>query len=913
MRGHMLPEVTMARRLTALALAAALAACQEEAKPRGVPVEATVGTNPGLGANVEVIYDGLGAPHVYAASDEDGAYALGYVHARDRLFQMDFYRRAGLGRLSELFGSSTLEQDVFLRTVFTGIRKDALGNWEVGRVEDFIAERLATTSPLLAGVLQRYADGVNRYLGDLATGANGARLPVEYILVLGGPPGIADLAPWRVQDSIALGRLFVWQLSFDRDWEFGLAADAFGCVPPQQSYDCAVLADLTRSAPAVGSFVLPPQAPPAVKPLPAGTAASLRGAAARAASLSWLFGPEKAASNNWVVGGGRSATGRPLLANDPHLGYENPSIFYLTHLITPNRDVAGVSFPGVPGVVIGHNGKLAWGATVVGYDVTDAFVETLDGAGGVWHQGAFQPMQVMPEAFGVRGGMPGCPAPCTMTIPIPVVPWHGPILPGSIQGSTALSVQWTGQNPTQEVFAFWQLNSATTVDDAFLALNWFEVGAQNFVLADTAGNIGYSPHAWVPTRPAGCIPWAPMPGDGSCDWTGRIADAGLPDGLPQAKNPAAGWLATANNDITGSTVDNDPLTPQYLYYTNDLGYRHARIAQRLTEKPAGYTLDDMTAIQADVHSLFAEALVPALLAWWSSFDCVFTDVIGSGECAAALSDLGLTPAADLLAAWGAGGPWRFQTPTGLATSNPAGAPAADASERQAAAASMLFHALVPRLARLILDDDLARYGYSVSSWLDSQVVAKYLVALGGYARGSPPAIPLLTELMGASLCVGPPGNETCADMAVLALQEAVAFLSAQPEFGPSALPQDWLWGRLHRALFRSNLSPTTTLLDYGPFANDGGLHTVDVANFSWSNDGPGGFTQGSGANVRFAAELGSSSIRWRAVIPGGQSGFAGDPNYMDQIPAYLANQPGDQPYARSEVEAAASRSVRFTP
>ncbi len=453
------------------------------------------------------------------------------------------------------------------------------------------------------------------------------------------------------------------------------------------------------------------------------------------------------------------------------------------------------------------------------------------------------------------------------------------------------------------------------VDEAFQALAWFDVGAQNFVLADGAGNIGYDPHAWVPLRPAGCLPWAPMRGDGSCDWTGRVADTDL----PQARNPAAGWVATANNDITGSTADNDPLTSpppyppdQYLYYTNDLGYRHARIAQRLTERPGGYTLDDMTAIQADVHSLFAEALVPALLAWWSSSNCVFTDVDGSGDCSLALADRGLTAAAALLADWAAAGPRQFQTPTGLATSNPAGPASADGSERQAAAASMLFHALVPRLARLILDDDLVRHGYSVSSWLDSQLVAKYLVALGGYARNSPPAVPLLTETLFPSLCPGPL-TDTCADAAVLALQEAVAFLSAQPEFGPSALPQDWLWGRLHRAFFRSNLSPTTTLLDYGPFANDGGLHTVDVANFSWSNDGPGGFTQGSGANVRFAAEVGSSSIRWRAVIPGGQSGFAGDPNYMDQIPAYLANQPRDQPYARSEVEAAASRSLRFTP
>ncbi len=900
----------MPRRVAALALAAALAACQEKATPAGIPVEAVVKANPGTSADVEVLYDGLGMPHIYAQSDEDGAFALGYVHARDRLFQMDLYRRTGRGKLSELLGSAALSEDVFLRTVFTGIRPDGTGGYQVGRVEDFIAGDLQTMSPQVSAVAQRYADGVNQFLQDLAAGRNGARLPIEYILVTGGVP---DIAPWTVQDSVALGRLFSFQLSFDNDVGTGLAAQAFHCTSPQPTLDCAVLADLTRSAPALASFVLPPQAPPAPKPLPAGAAASLRGAAAGAASLAWLFGPEKAASNNWVVGGSRTATGGPLLANDPHLGYENPSIFYLAQISTDTRNVAGVTFPGAPIVEIGHNGKLAWGVTTVGYDVTDYFVEQLDSTGTqVMHGGSLHPMQVLNEQFGVAGGMPGCPAPCTQTVPSPVVPWHGPIVPGSIQGNTAVSVQWTGQNPTQEVLAYWQLNQSSTVDQAFQALAWFDVGAQNFVLADTAGNIGYDPHAWVPIRPAGCIPWAPMPGDGSCDWTGRIADADL----PQSKNPAAGWVATANNDITGSTADNDPLTPQYLYYTNDLGYRHGRIAQRLTEKAGGYTLDDMTSIQADVRSLFAEALVPALLAWWSGTDCVTTGAAGS--CADALASRTLGPARDLLAAWAAAGPQQYRTPTGLATANPAGAASADAQERAAAAASMVFHALVPRLARRVLDDDLARYGYSVDSWLDSQLVAKYLVALGGYARGTPPAVPLATEAIGQSLCrvfepgSGTFGNQTCADQAVLALEDAVDFLSTQPEFGPSTNPQDWLWGRLHRVYFRSQLSPSTTLLDYGPFANDGGLHTVDVGNFSWSDDGPAGFIQGSGPNVRFSAQVGASGISWRAVIPGGESGFPGDPNYMDQIPAYLANQPGNQPYARSEVEAVATRRLVFT-
>ena len=709
---------------------------------------------------------------------------------------------------------------------------------------------------------------------------------------------------------------------------YGLAAQAFGCTSPAPTLDCFVLADLTRSAPAVGSFVLPPAAP--ALQLRPGVAAGLRGALEASAGLAWLFGPERAASNNWVVSGSRTGSGNPLLANDPHLGFENPSIFYLAHLVTPTRDVAGASFPGAPIVEIGHNGKLAWGVTTVGYDVTDTFVEVLNPQGQVLHQApgepapSFKDVVTVVEQIGVRqldGSVVNVP------FPLRVVPWHGPVLPGSRTSDGVntfeLSVKWTGQSPTQEGLAYWKLNGAATVDAAFQALTGFEVGAQNFVLADTGGDIGYDPHARVPTRPPGCAPWAPMPGDGSCDWTGRLLEADDPACatqpercLPRAKNPTAGFVATANNDITHSTEDNDPTTPQYLYYTTDLGYRHRRIVERLFEKAGGYTLDDMSSIHADRRSLFAEALVPGLLAWWSGTGCATTGT--GGSCADALQSRNLTSARDLLAAWAAAGPEQFSTPTGLASSNPAGPASPSAAERDAAAASMLFHALVPRLARRILDDDLARYGYSVNGWLDSQLVAKYLAALAGYAQGAPPAVPLFTETVPGlpSLCAHYDpgagfGPESCADMAVLALEDAATFLSAQAEFGPSGDPHDWLWGRLHRAWFRSNLSPATTLLDYGPFANDGGLHTVDVANFSWSNDGTGGFTQGSGPNVRFAAEVSGGGVRWRAVIPGGQSGLAGDPNYLDQIPAWLANEKGDQPYTRAEVEAAAARSLRF--
>jgi acyl-homoserine lactone acylase PvdQ len=228
---------------------------------------------------------------------------------------------------------------------------------------------------------------------------------------------------------------------------------------------------------------------------------------------------------------------------------------------------------------------------------------------------------------------------------------------------------------------------------------------------------------------------------------------------------------------------------------------------------------------------------------------------------------------------------------------------------------MLFHALLPRLAARVLDPSLA--GVTVDgapldtrrflAELDGQFMAKYLVALTTYAAGGTPAVPLHT---GLAPCGGT--QATCASVAVAALEDTVDFLATEafPGLGPS----DWIWGRKHRATFNSLLGDFTTVFDYGPFANDGGLYTVDVANFSWNNDGADGFVQRAGANVRFSAEMiAPGNVVWRAVIPGGQPDFVQDPNYQSQIPLWLTNAPGDQPSTAAEVQAAGVDRIVFRP
>ncbi|HQR30682.1 MAG TPA: penicillin acylase family protein [Anaeromyxobacteraceae bacterium] len=905
--------------LPALLLVAAGSACQSKATPSGTPVQAVVGGVPGLGAEVQVYYDSLGVPHVVAASDADAAYAVGYVQARDRFFQMDFMRKAARGRLAEMLGSAALSTDVSIRTVFTAQTPVPPGNPRAGsyRIEDVIAADAAVTPPAFKALLQRYADGVNRWLLDLSLGQNGALIPSEYVALALALEGDYTPAVWTVEDSIAIGRIQSWSLSetLSDESDYGAMAQAFaracGATPLAQCFTWGLFGDVTRFAPAAPTFILPPPAGLRADAAAAGVARPgpspeatrseiLQGLGALRRMLG-VTAKGEVGSNNWVTRAPLSA--HPMVANDPHLSFQNPSVFYMMQVTTDTHDVGGVAFPGAPVIPIGHNAYVGWGDTVVGYDVTDVYYFPV-AAGGL-------PATTVPvsETYRVRGGSPVTPA------PIMLVPDYGPVV--AFDGSNYYTARWTGQEPSNEIHAFYQLNLARSVDEAFEAVKVFQVGAQNFVFADVLGNIGYYPHAYVPVRKAGCygnrlvggqpaqvVPWAPMPGfDGSCVWTGRISD----ENLPQTKNPATNYVVTANNDITGVTAGNDPLSAgpdAYLYAYRDLGYRAQRATQLVTLKTSGTTLDDFTAIQADDYSAFAEALLPGLLAW---FDLASSEVTAKG----------LGPAVEILRAWSAPtSSRRFATPTGLATSDPAGAKSGDALENAASSAAMLYHALLPRLAARILDpvlDDVTYQGQPFDtrrllSLAGDQEVSRYLVALMAYAQGTTPPVPLNT-VIGA--CGGTP--QACASAAVAALEDTVNFLTT--EAFPASTPADWLWGRKHRAVFESLLSSAgTTVFNYGPFANDGGSYTVDVANFSWNDAGPNGFIQRSGPNVRFSAEMiAPGNVSWRAVIPGGQPDYVQDPNYQSMIPLWLSNAPGDQPWTPAQVQAAAVTSIVFQP
>jgi len=874
-----------------------LAACASDRKDAVATVgEVRGGT--GLAAPVEVLYDGAGIPHVDAGSEGDAAYAVGYAQARDRFSQMDLFRRLARGRLSELIGDLGRDNDVLFRTLFTA-RTPAPGSGS-RRIEVAIA---AALRPELRSLGERFRDGVNRWLDDLRGGRNGAVLPGLY-QDLGF--GAGDLAPWELEDSLAVGRLQAWLLSGSLDEEV-LAGEVLSSGAPAD-----LVADLTRHAQAYPSRTLPPPASaplregPAAAPAPAAPPhlAAARGslsAVRRLLARAWnpVARGERAGSNNWVLAPSRSASGNTLVANDPHLSLSNPANFHLGHVLLPDRSVAGVFFPGTPVVVIGTNDKVAWGDTVVGYDVTDVYVEKLVMANGVATGVRYAPavggavdFVVLNEPWRVRrlgAVVDGDP------IAVKLVPHHGPVVPGSedLAAGTALTVRWTGQEVSQELEAFWLLNRARSVDDAFAAVARFGVGAQNFVFGDVDGHIGYSPHARVPIRAGGDVarlraspPWLPLPGDaGTHEWGADVPDAEL----PQARDPAAGYVATANNDIDGSLEANDPLGGTHYWYAyTDVGFREGRIQQVLTGS-AKHTLDGMTALQADDFSLLAARTVPAILG-------------ATGAAGVSLS-ADEQAARSLLSLWAdAASADRFRTPTGLSGTDPAGPAAPSAHASQAAA---LFHVFYRKFLERVLSDDLAGVSLGGAPMavrdLPNEQHAKLFVPL---VNGD--AAVLRT---GLSLCndVGAaPARHTCAEQALAAFREAVAFLR-----GRQGAPPDWRWGRIHQVRFAPPLPlPLPSLRALGPWANDGGLWTVDVANFSpWSDT----FTQGSGPNVRFSAELTRAGPRWRAVIPGGQVFRAGAPNDGDQAAAWLGNEKGERPFTRQEVAAAARQRLLFAP
>jgi penicillin amidase len=529
----------------------------------------------GLEAPVEVLRDARGVPHIRARSLDDVVFAQGYVTAQDRLWQMDLSRRLAEGQLSEIFGKRTLELDIENRKLgFPGA----------------LARAVQELDPASRRVLQAYARGVNAFIAG-----HGGRLPVEFLLLHYQP------RPWREADSIGVALDMAKQLN--TSWRTDLMRERLRRKLTPQLY-----ADLFPDRSPLDHPVAEPVSRPAKAAHPDARAAPLIGLPSIGASpgaldvdptLAALAGTGESldsalGSNNWVVSGAHTQSGKPLLSNDPHLGHSVPSVWYQVELEAPGLHVAGVSLPGAPLVVIGHNERIAWGMTNTGPDVQDLYLETFKPGdpGKYLAHGRWVDAQVRHEDINVRAAVDvHLTARATR---------HGPVI--GEDGNYALALAWTALEPHALTFPFLKIDQAQNWEQFKDALHSFTGPEQNMVYADVDGNIGYYAPAWVPIRKRGDGS-VPVPGDSDdYEWIGYIPF----EGLPHSYNPPGGIIATANSRVVPDRY------PYFITHDWAAPWRTARIFE-LLEGGRNFTVSDMLRIDMDVLSLEDEDLARELL------------------------------------------------------------------------------------------------------------------------------------------------------------------------------------------------------------------------------------------------------------------------------------------------------------
>ena len=511
----------------------------------------------GIDAPVSILRDGYGIPRIVATSERDAYFALGYVHAQDRFFQMEFMRRAGAGRVSEIIGASALPLDRWMRV---------LGLY---RLAEAALKRL---SPPVIESLEAYARGVNAYLDS-----HSGLVSVELALLFATPE------KWRPADSLVWARLMGMRLSANSRAET-LRARLSEFLPTERIDE--LWPDIARDAPPT---VAAPGRPSLFDTLLA----------------HW---PEAiapvTASNVWAVSGSHTETGSPILANDPHLGFRAPGLWYLARIETPTLAVAGATVPGVPMTILGHNGSIAWGMTTTDSDTQDLFVERVDPEDPnryLTPEGSRR-FDMRVERIRVRGGE-------DVTLAVRSTR-HGPVIsdvdaktasiakPGHVVALAAAALReddMTGE-------AVWRLNRARTWEDFNAALAHFHAPHQNVVYADTGGNIGIVAPGRVPVRRSGDGRY-PVPGwTGAHDWTGFIPY----DALPRLFNPESGRIVNANHAVVG------PDYPYRLGHGDTPPYRTMRI-HALLDAGKSRTRAEAGAMQSDAVSLAARELLPLML------------------------------------------------------------------------------------------------------------------------------------------------------------------------------------------------------------------------------------------------------------------------------------------------------------
>lgn len=513
----------------------------------------------GLQKPVRVLRDEWGIAHIYAETQDDLFFAQGFVAAQDRLWQMDLWRRQGEGKLAEILGPSAIERDRFARLV--RYRGDMKAEYE-------------SYAPDAKPIIEAFVRGVN---AQIALVKSTGKLPIEFQL--------AGYEPELWTPEVCLTRMagYVMTRNASSEIQRAVLAREFGKefvdewmeTEPKRKLEIPEGLDLAG----IDSKIL-------------------AGATAAGAAVNFAPNPNsKDGSNNWVIDGTKSATGKPLLANDPHRTIALPSLRYLVHLNGPGWNVIGAGEPSLPGVAAGHNERVGFGFTIVGIDQQDLYVEEVNPANPNEYrwQGKWQPMRVEREQVKVKGEATPREVELKFTT-------HGPVVYEDKERRRAYALKWVGSEPgTAGYLASLSLNRAQNWPEFLKALGRWKVPSENLVYADVGGNIGWVAAGMTPIR-KGWSGLLPVPGNGNYEWQGFLP---LKD-LPQTYNPAKHFIATANHNI---------LPPSY---DKELGYewsnplRFLRIDEVLSSGKGKFTVEDFQRLQHDETSLQARELISTL-------------------------------------------------------------------------------------------------------------------------------------------------------------------------------------------------------------------------------------------------------------------------------------------------------------
>ncbi len=892
----------------------------------------------GMAASVSAVQDARGMWHIYAEGLDDAFRAQGYLMARDRWGQMDLLRRAATGRRAELAGGldpTQVDDDIQAR--FAGYARVA-------------TQLLDTLTPEEIALLDAFTAGVNTYLQSVREGDASLPRGVSNTYRLFGN----RLDDWSNVDTLAIARLQSAELSFDlrTDIRFTELRDAIETTFPAGDADPVIAAragslhDFVPFAPIfdvytrdgfpnVGTdtgtraIVRPRAAPTTRMPSPsrAQLAAASRFAERFESRFQRLFGDETRGSNSWVVSGDQTASGNPILGNDPHLSLDSPPLFWMVHVNTMRAggdiDVQGLALAGTPAVLLGYNGKVAWGLTTHGFDVTDVYLEEITEVSGgpdtVLYKGMQVPIQTVTETIMVSDGS-------SMDVTFEYIEHAdgvgGPrwIIPDTRTPTSAISVKWTGYEPTNEIRAFLEMAKAENVADIEAAYENFGVGGQNLVSITREGDIFWSTQVHLPVRDARAMTYDPdtqmgyapcfvLPGTGEYEWIDFLSDRYLPHAL----NPADGYIATANNDGVGTISDGNPFDDDhYIGWDFNDGDRIARIRELLDEHVTGgggIVPDDMSAIQGDSLSPYGRLFTAAFL---EEIERALEEAATPGTHA----DLSATVAAmdsatvpklqdmhDRLMAWS------FETPPAAI-----GSPTAD--EIADSIATTIFNAVYGRIVDLALRDEASALG----TW-------------SGYRNRTFANMLLHPETMAtydASLRGGMGDSVLWDDMDTAEIesrgQRILAGFIAGLDFLEGELGTDvemWRWGRLHTLRLETLLPQIPASTDAlsiplytdpmfpDGFPRHGDLGVIDASNFGLG--ATTSYSYGSGPVQRLVVEMTPERPMPRNTLPGGESQDPDSPHHADEMEHWRINEAPPMNWTESEVLEAHERRIVFNP